>query len=74
MERPKTVALNGPGRIVGELGQAKLLRAVYSERQLLEVMVDFWANHFNVFAAKGANKWLITAYDRDVIRPHEIAQ
>jgi len=74
MERPKTVALNGPGRIVGELGQAKLLRAVYSERQLLEVMVDFWANHFNVFAAKGANKWLITAYDRDVIRPHALGK
>jgi uncharacterized protein (DUF1800 family) len=70
MERSKTMALNGPGRIIGELAQAKLLRAVYSERQLHEVMVDFWSNHFNVFAAKGANKWLITAYDRDVIRPH----
>ena len=74
MERPKTMALNGPGRIIGELAQAKLLRAVYSERQLLEVMVDFWTNHFNVFAAKGANKWLITAYDRDVIRPHALGK
>jgi uncharacterized protein (DUF1800 family) len=74
MEQPKTMALNGPGRIIGELGQAKLLRAVYSERQLLEVMVDFWTNHFNVFAAKGANKWLITAYDRDVIRPHALGK
>ena len=74
MERPKTMALNGPGRIIGELAQAKLLRAVYSERQLLEVMVDFWTNHFNVFAAKGANRWLITAYDRDVIRPHAMGK
>ena len=74
MERPRTMALNGPGRIIGELAQAKLLRAVHSERQLHEVMVDFWTNHFNVFAAKGANKWLITAYDRDVIRPHALGK
>jgi len=74
MERSKTMALNGPVRIIGELAQAKLLRAVYSERQLHEVMVDFWSNHFNVFAAKGANRWLITAYDRDVIRPHAMGK
>jgi uncharacterized protein (DUF1800 family) len=73
-ERPRTMVLNGPGRIIAELAQAKLLRAVYSERQLHEVMVDFWSNHFNVFAAKGANKWLITAYDRDVIRPHALGK
>ena len=74
MERSKPMALNAPGRIIGELAQAKLLRAVYSERQLQEVMVDFWSNHFNVFAAKGANKWLITAYVRDVIRPHAMGK
>ena len=74
MEQPRRMALNGPGPIIGELGQAKLLRAVYSERQLVEVMVDFWTNHFNVFAAKGADKWLITAYDRDVIRPHALGK
>jgi uncharacterized protein (DUF1800 family) len=62
--------LKGPRRVIAELGEAKILRAVYSERQLYEVMVDFWTNHFNVFAAKGANKWLITSYDRDAIRPH----
>jgi uncharacterized protein (DUF1800 family) len=73
-EPPRTMALNGPGRVVGELAQAKLLRAVYSERQLLEVMVDFWTNHFNVFAAKGPTRWLITAYDRDVIRPHAMGK
>jgi len=74
MERPRAMAVNGPGRIIGELAQAKLLRAVYSERQLYEVMVDFWSNHFNVFAAKGADKWLITSYDRDVIRPHAMGK
>ena len=74
MERPRGIALNVPARIIGELAQAKLLRAVYSERQLYELMVDFWSNHFNVFAAKGANRWLITAYDGDVIRPHAMGK
>ena len=59
-----------PQRIVGELQASRILRAVYSERQLNEVMVDFWTNHFNVFAAKGADRWLLTAYDRDTIRPN----
>jgi uncharacterized protein (DUF1800 family) len=70
----RSMGLNGPRRVIGELAQAKILCAVYSERQLYEVMVDFWANHFNVFAAKGANKWLTTAYDRDVIRPHALGK
>jgi uncharacterized protein (DUF1800 family) len=59
-----------PRRVVDELQQAKLLRAVYSERQLDEVLVDFWMNHFNVFAGKGQDRYLLTAYERDVIRPH----
>jgi uncharacterized protein (DUF1800 family) len=63
-----------PQRIVAELSMAKMTRAVYSERQLNEVMVDFWYNHFNVFAAKGADRWLITDYERDAIRPHAIGK
>ena len=59
-----------PKQVVDELQQAKLLRAVYSDRQLDEVLVDFWMNHFNVFAGKGQDKFLLTAYERDVIRPH----
>lgn len=59
-----------PQRIVAELQASRILRAVYSERQLNEVMVDFWTNHFNVFAAKGADRWMLTAYDRDTIRPN----
>jgi uncharacterized protein (DUF1800 family) len=59
-----------PKQVVDELQQAKLLRAVYSERQTDEVLVDFWMNHFNVFAGKGQDKFLLTAYERDVIRPH----
>ncbi len=37
-------------------------------------MVDFWSNHFNIYTAKGANRWLTTAYDRDTIRPAGFGQ
>ncbi len=63
-----------PQRIMAELHASRILRAVYSERQLQEVMVDFWTNHFNVFAGKGADRWLLTAYDRDTIRPHAVGK
>src|SRR5205807_7294024 len=63
-----------PQRIVGELQASRILRAVYSERQLQEVMVDFWTNHFNVFAGKGADRWLLVSYDRDTIRPNAMGK
>lgn len=66
--------LQRPQRIVAELQQSRILRAVYSERQLQEVMVDFWTNHFNVFANKGADRWLLPAYDRDTIRPNAMGK
>ena len=53
-----------------ETAEARLLRAVYSPRQLEEVMVDFWFNHFNVFAGKGITRALVASYERDAIRPH----
>ncbi|MDX2033618.1 MAG: DUF1800 domain-containing protein [Blastocatellia bacterium] len=56
-------------QVVQELQQARILRAAYSERQLQEVMTDFWFNHFNIFVQKGADRILTTAYERDVIRP-----
>jgi uncharacterized protein (DUF1800 family) len=59
-----------PRQVVDELQQAKVLRAVYSERQLDEVLVDFWMNHFNVYANKGPERFLVGAYEREVIRPH----
>jgi uncharacterized protein (DUF1800 family) len=62
--------LQQPQRIMAELHASRILRAVYSERQLQEVMVDFWTNHFNVFAGKGADRWLLPSYDRDTIRPN----
>lgn len=58
-----------PNMVVTELQRAKLLRAVYSKRQLSEVMVDFWENHFSIFANKDADRWMMTAFDRDSIRP-----
>jgi uncharacterized protein (DUF1800 family) len=62
--------MQGPNRIVAELSMAKIERAVYSQRQLEAVMEDFWFNHFNVYAAKGADRWLLTSYVRDTIRPN----
>ena len=63
-----------PSVAVGELQQAKLLRAIYSERQLQEVMTDFWFNHFNVFLNKDADQHYTTSYERDVIRPHALGK
>jgi uncharacterized protein (DUF1800 family) len=68
-------ALKNPEQVVAdELMQAKLLRAIYSERQLDEVMTDFWINHFNVFINKGADRYLLTGYERDAIRPHVLGK
>ena len=58
-----------PARIATELQAAKVVRAVTSERQLEELMVDFWFNHFNVFAGKGDVRWYVSAYEREAIRP-----
>jgi uncharacterized protein (DUF1800 family) len=66
MGAPATASL----RCVGELQQAKLIRAVLSERQLEEVLVDFWGNHFNIDIKKGLCRPLKGEDDRDVIRPH----
>ena len=57
-------------QVFAELGEAKLVRAVYSERQLEEVLVDFWFNHFNVFARKGQAEIYVGEYEREAIRPH----
>jgi len=59
-----------PRQIPIELVAAKLIRAVESKRQLEEVLVDFWFNHFNVSVDKGQVKWMVTSYERDAIRPH----
>ena len=66
--------MRAPRMIIYELQQARLLRAVHSQRQLNELLIDFWNNHFNIFAAKGADRWLTTSYDRDTIRPHALGK
>ena len=60
--------------IMTDLSEQKVLRAAYSDRQLEEVMVDFWFNHFNVFAGKGATRGYLTEYERDAIRPHVLGK
>lgn len=63
-----------PQMVVTELQRAKLLRAVYSERQLYEVMVDFWENHFSIFANKDDDRYLLTSFDRETIRPFALGR
>jgi uncharacterized protein (DUF1800 family) len=60
--------------ITQDLMEAKLLRAIYSHRQLDEVLTDFWYNHFNIFLDKGADRYLVGSYERDVIRPHVLGK
>ena len=58
----------------GELQQLAVVRAALSERQLREVMVDFWANHFNVFVGKGADRFLTPSYIEETIRPNALGR
>jgi uncharacterized protein (DUF1800 family) len=60
------------GRAAREAAEARLVRATESPRQLEEVMVDFWFNHFNVFSGKGIDRALVASYERDAIRPHAL--
>ncbi len=73
-QRPNVLDMQGPRRIIMELAQQEVLRAVYSNRQLQEVMVQFWMNHFNIFAGKGADRWLMTSFERDTIRPQVLGK
>ncbi len=69
-ERREVLAKNAPQLVVtADLIENKLYRAIYSERQLEEVLVDFWFNHFNVNLNKGPVRHLATSYERDAIRP-----
>ncbi|HVB08242.1 MAG TPA: DUF1800 domain-containing protein, partial [Candidatus Acidoferrales bacterium] len=64
----------GPQRIQAELDLATVDRAIYSNRQLYEVMCNFWFNHFNVNANKGADRWLLTSYVQNTIRPNAMGK
>ena len=70
-EQPQTMAR--PKRdLIEQLSSAKLLRAVASQRQLQEVMVDFWFNHFNVFAGKQEEAALLPDYESRALRPNAL--
>jgi uncharacterized protein (DUF1800 family) len=74
-QRETLMSMSNPQVVpVEELSQAKLLRAIYSERQLEEVMTDFWFNHFNVFIGKGPERLLVSDYEKNVIRPHALGK
>jgi uncharacterized protein (DUF1800 family) len=66
--------LKAPQQLLQELAAQKLLRAVASERQLQEVLTDFWFNHFNVFWGKGADRWLTTDFEMNAIRPNAMGK
>src|SRR4029079_19317574 len=66
--------LQRPQRITDELQASRILRAVSSDGQLTEWMVYFCTNHFNIFANKGADRWLLPAYDRNTIRPNAMGK
>ena len=76
--RREAIALSNPQQAVAnELKEAKLLRALYSNRQLEEVLVDFWFNHFNVYIDKQPQqqmRMVIASYERDAIRPHVLGR
>jgi len=61
-------------RIGEELAQAKMVRAVLAERQVQEVMTDFWFNHFNIYQPKDSDQWYTTSYERDVIRKNALGK
>jgi len=60
--------------VARDLAEGKLLRAIYSNRQLDQVLDDFWFNHFNIFLDKGADRFMVTEYERGVIRPRVLGK
>src|SRR5688500_15637679 len=73
--RNESLAARQPPQFVHQqLIDSRLYRALYSNRQLEEVLVDFWLNHFNVFNGKGPTRMLLTSYERDAIRPHVLGR
>jgi len=66
---------NSTQMVGGEAMQSRLIRDIYSNRQLEAVMTDFWLNHFNVYVRKDANEpYLVPAYEREAIRPHALGK
>src|SRR5579884_1671999 len=73
--RRELLAVNSPERVIADdLAEARVYRAIYSNRQLEEELTDFWFNHFNVFLDKGADRYLVSEYERDAIRPYVLGR
>jgi uncharacterized protein (DUF1800 family) len=69
--RREVMLINQPQQVANaELIENKLYRAIYSNRQLEEVLVDFWINHFNIYNGKGQDRLFLTSFERDAIRPY----
>jgi uncharacterized protein (DUF1800 family) len=62
------------GVILDEFSSAKVVRAAHARNQLQEVLVDFWFNHFNVFVQDGFDRYSISSYERDAVRPHVLGR
>jgi uncharacterized protein (DUF1800 family) len=73
--RRKLMLANNPQQVVAaDLAEGKLFRAIYSNRQLEEVLTDFWFNHFNVFLDKGNDRFMVPTYERESIRPYVLGK
>ena len=73
--RRKILLMNAPQAVLAnDLAEGKIYRALYSNRQLEEVLSDFWFNHFNVFLDKGADRFLTATYEREAIRPNVLGR
>ena len=69
--RREVMLITQPQQVANaELIENKLYRAIYSNRQLEEVLVDFWINHFNIYNGKGQDRLFLTSFERDAIRPY----
>ncbi len=70
LRRELMLTVNPENVVASDLAEGKILRAVYGSHQLAELLDDFWFNHFNVFVGKGADRYLVTSFERDAIRPN----
>ncbi|HEX4748243.1 MAG TPA: DUF1800 domain-containing protein [Bryobacteraceae bacterium] len=70
LRRELMLSVNPQGVVTNDLTEGKLLRAIYSNHQLEELLLDFWFNHFNVFINKGSDRFTVPTYEREAIRPY----
>ncbi len=74
LRRELMLSVNPQNVVATDLAEGKLLRAVYSQHQLQELLADFWFNHFNVFLGKGGDRYFLPSYERDAIRPYVLGK